>query len=271
MIVHDYHVHSSFSSDCQARMVDMCQAAAERGIAEIAFTEHLDLIPEDRTPGFFRPDVWWREVERCRRDFAGRLVIRAGVEIGEPHRFAAQIAPFLSGHAWDFYLGSVHFIGSRWVFGQETFKASAEVVYRDYFREVTRMVAEADIDVVAHADIVKRYGFEAYGAFDPRRCEAEIRRLLRICAERGLALEVNTATLRREVNQPSPDRLLLEWFREEGGRRLTLGSDAHVPEHVGFALDRMQRMVREAGFASLTCFDQRAPLSVGLASEAQAA
>jgi len=271
MIVHDYHVHSSFSSDCQARMADMCRAASDRGVPEIAFTEHLDLIPEDESPGFFQPEAWWQELERCRRDFAGRLVIRAGVEIGEPHRYAAQSDPFLSGYDWDFLLGSVHYFAGRWVFGRETFDAPAAVVYRQYFDEVTRMAAEADIDAVAHADIVKRYGFEAYGPFDPLPYEAEIRRLLRTCAQRGLALEVNSGTLRRGIQEPSPGRLLLEWFREEGGTRLTLGSDAHIPEHVALGLDRVQRMARDAGFASVTCFDRRRPFSVDIASEAQAA
>jgi histidinol-phosphatase (PHP family) len=122
-----------------------------------------------------------------------------------------------------------------------------------------KMVAVGDFDILAHMDVVKRYGFDNYGRFQPELHEREIRAVLITLAERELALEVNTSTLRRPVGETSPESTILRWFYEEGGKYVTLGSDAHHTEHVGFGLEHAMKNVREAGFTELTRFKQREP------------
>ena len=45
-------------------MLAMCQAAVEKGIREIGFSEHLDLFPEDLCYASFRVEAWWEELAR---------------------------------------------------------------------------------------------------------------------------------------------------------------------------------------------------------------
>ena len=80
-----------------------------------------------------------------------------------------------------------------------------------------------------------------------------------MCAERGLALEINTVTLRRPVSQAAPAEVVLRWFREESGRWVTLGSDAHLPEHVGFGLEQAIDAIKSVGYSNLACFEARQP------------
>jgi histidinol phosphatase-like PHP family hydrolase len=56
---HDYHMHSHASCDSSTTMADMGRAALNRGIAEIAFTEHFDLHPKDscKAPTFRYGDI----------------------------------------------------------------------------------------------------------------------------------------------------------------------------------------------------------------------
>jgi histidinol-phosphatase (PHP family) len=108
-------------------------------------------------------------------------------------------------------------------------------------------------------DIVKRYGFDRYGHYDVRRYEGEVRAVLRRCAARGIALEVNTSTLRRPVGQSAPTRIVLKWFREEGGRWVTLGSDAHRPEYLAFGLEGALAAAQAVGFDRLARFQSRRP------------
>ena len=42
MYLTDYHIHTSFSSDSEAPMEEMILAAIDKGLDEIAFTDHVD-------------------------------------------------------------------------------------------------------------------------------------------------------------------------------------------------------------------------------------
>jgi histidinol-phosphatase (PHP family) len=259
MIPQDYHIHTDFSCDCRLTMLEMCRAAVEKGIPEIGFTDHFDLVPQDPCSAYFQADAWWEELARCRDAFRKSLTIRAGIEIGEGHLFKHEVRQLYEAYPWDYSLGSLHWVGSGLVFDREFFDRPAEEVYRSYFSELGRMAKEADFDVLAHMDVVKRYGYDAYGPFDPKAYENEIRATLRTLAARGKALEVNTATLRRSVDETSPSVDVMRWFREEGGRWVTIGSDAHRAEHLGDGLEQALREVISAGFQSLASFHQRSP------------
>jgi histidinol-phosphatase (PHP family) len=74
---------------------------------------------------------------------------------------------------------------------------------------------------------------------------------------RNLALEVNTGGLRKASQNLMPDALILEWYAGMGGKRLTLGSDAHNVDQVGLQLDTALKAIHQAGFSHLTQFKGR--------------
>ncbi|MEW6569163.1 MAG: histidinol-phosphatase HisJ family protein [Chloroflexota bacterium] len=259
MIPYDYHIHTDFSCDCDVPMAEMCRAAIARGLPEIGFTEHFDLVPEDPCYASFRVEAWWKELERCRETFGEALVIRAGIEAGEPHRFTTAVAQLLARFPWDYCLGALHWVGPTMIWNREYYDQPEDQAYRDYFAELGRVAMAGGFDILAHMDALKRYGVERYGPYDPRRYEADIRAVLRACAESDLALEINTSSLRRSIRETSPAQLVLTWFRQEGGRWVTVGSDAHLPEHVGFGLEQCLDTIHAAGFESVACFERRRP------------
>jgi len=240
-------------------MAQMCRAAVANGVTEIGFSEHFDLIPQDPCYAFFDIPSWWAELERCRKLFEGSLTVYAGIELGEPHRFEKEMRQLLAEYPWDYALGSLHWVGEELIFGQKYFQKPADEAYRRYFRELREMAETADFDILAHMDVVKRFGFEAYGPLDIHRYESEIRAVLRAIAVRSIALEVNTSPLRRSVQQTAPTRPVIDWFLEEGGRWVTLGSDAHEPDHVGHELHAALVSVQAAGFSGVARFRSRLP------------
>jgi histidinol-phosphatase (PHP family) len=121
------------------------------------------------------------------------------------------------------------------------------------------MIQSGLFDILAHMDVVKRYGFEHYGSFDPEKSEGQIRTILQLLVSKNLALEVNTATLRRPVRETSPSGQILQWYLEEGGQWLTIGSDAHVPEHVGASLEKEVSVIQSLGVKNLASFNRRKP------------
>ena len=263
----DYHVHSNHSLDAHDPMAVICQTALEHGVEELGFSEHLDLHPLDRVMGLFDPEKYWDSLRHCRDTFRSRLIIRAGLEVGEPHHYTSELRSILESYPWDYVLGSQHWMGDMSVFDPTYFKQPADKAYAHFFDEELELVQEGDFEILAHMDIAKRYGFDAYGAFDPHPWEGSIRAILRELARRDRALEVNSGTLRRSVNETSPGTVILQWFHEEGGKLVTFGSDAHYAEHVGFARSQAARQLQAAGFTEYARFEKRQaqlqPLDVG--------
>jgi histidinol-phosphatase (PHP family) len=259
-IPQDYHLHSHFSIDSRQTIEAVCQQAIDKGIAEIAITDHADYIQEDEGAGYYDPDGYFAELEACREKFEGRLTIRAGVEIGEPHRFPEQVDALLDNYSYDFVIGSLHWVGSDLILSNRYFEGrDVEEAYRAYYEELLEMVNVGRFDVVGHIDVGKRYGFDVHGFYDVTPYEDQLREIYRVLIDRGKGIEINHGSLRREVNEPAPNLHALRWYRDEGGEVLTLGSDGHRPNGVGFCLENAVEMARVAGFDTLTGFARRQP------------
>jgi histidinol-phosphatase (PHP family) len=259
MIPQDYHMHSNFSPDCVATMASMCESAIELGIPEIGFTEHYDLHPDEPLRDRFRPIPWLAELNRCRAKYGERLTIRAGIELGEPHIFGEQTQAMLAAYPFDYALGSLHWVGNDSVFNPHFFRAYPEAeAYRRFFEELEHMTRIGGFDILSHFDVPVRVAHDVYGGnYDPHQHEEAIRAVLHNCIEQGIALDLNTAALRRKANVLTPAGAILGWYAEMGGERITLGSDAHRPPEIGKHLDTALRLAQQAGLRYLTHFEQR--------------
>ena len=239
-------------------MAEMCQGAVDRGIPEIGFTEHYDLHPREKTRDWFEPESWWDEVERCREAFAGRLTIRAGIELGEPHLFQEECQEMLARYPFDYALGSLHWVGDESVFHRRYFTArKPDVAFQEFFIELEQMTRIGGFHILSHFDVPLRTAFPVYGHYDPARYEGEIRAVLQNCIDHGIALDLNTASLRQGAPAMTPGLTILQWYAEMGGERVTLGSDAHRPVNIGNNLQKAMATARMAGISHVTQFDQR--------------
>ena len=257
MIRHDYHTHTTFSPDGDSSPEAMCRRAIQQGIPEIGFSEHWDVGPLEEQPRFFQPEPWYAEIERLRDLFARRLTVRAAVEVAEPHLYPKESAEVLTRAPFDYVIGSVHWVGTCFMFDPGYFNQHpADEVYGSYFDELLRMVSVADIDIVAHLDIPSRTGIPIFG-YDPLRYEEKIRAVLEVVIRRGLTLDINAAGLRKPSNNLMPDARIVRWYAEMGGRRVTLGSDAHERKQVGLHLDAALDTVRAAGLTHVVQFERR--------------
>jgi histidinol-phosphatase (PHP family) len=131
--------------------------------------------------------------------------------------------------------------------------------YQPYFAEVRRAVESGLFDLIGHFDIAKRYGVRCYGPFDLSLFAAEVRESLELAVERGVGLEINTSGLRQAPHETYPGLEVLRWYRELGGRILTIGSDAHLVKDLGKGISDALDLAREAGFEAITLFEKREP------------
>ena len=236
----------------------MCRAAIAQGIPEIGFTEHYDLAVGDPQRDWFRPEPWLAELTRCRLEFAGQLTIRAGIEIGEPHIFASESEQLLAHWPFDYVLGSLHWVGEESIFDPGYFRRrTPDEAYGQFFAELANLTSTRGFDILSHFDVPIRTAHAVYGYYDPNRYEEAIRTVLQQCIDREIALDLNTSALRKRAKVLTPAPEILHWYVEMGGQHITLGSDAHHPEHVGNHLDVALRIAWEAGLRHVTQFEQR--------------
>ena len=261
----DYHTHTHFSCDSQATMDEMCQAAVTLGLPEMGFTEHFDSVPQDVGCGYFRLEPWADSLEACRCQYGRRLTLRAGIELGEPHVYAAETKALLAEYPFDYAIGSLHWVGSAFTFSPDYFRRPADEAYRLYFEELEKMTRLGDFDILAHFEVVTRMGYEVYHEYDPTRYEDVIRPVLQNCIARGIALELNTWSVRRSTRRIMPAPEILRWYREMGGERVTLGSDAHQPERITEDFDTALATLREVGIGQVTQFQRRQASLIPLA------
>jgi histidinol-phosphatase (PHP family) len=257
----DSHVHTEWSWDAPgtASMARSCERALAAGVPAVAFTDHLDFTAwadgdligaqnlDPRRYDRMRPlEVagYLAAVRECRERYPG-LRILSGVEIGEPHLFGASAGAAVDASGFDRILGSLHAVpcGGRLTPADHLFRIMpAAEVMRRYFAELARLIGGSDLfEVLAHLDFPRRMWPREAGAYDEAAFEAEYRAVLRALAGSGRVLEVNTKT-------PLASARLLRWWRDEGGKAVSFGSDAHEPWRVGDKFRLAVDVVEAAGF-----------------------
>ena len=258
----DTHMHTQHSGDSDALMEDMIQAALRQNLDGICFTDHFDYdYPDD--PDLFLLDFnsYIEEVRTFQEIYRDRLPIRLGIEIGLQPHITEINHKAVTEHPFDFVIGSSHVVhGVDPYYPKYYEERSEETAYREYFESILENLKTGpDFDVYGHLDYVVRYGpnrnqyytYEAYADI--------IDEILRTIISMGKGIEVNTAGFKYGLGHPNPTEAILARYRELGGEILTLGADAHVPEHVAFAFDRLSQILRAAGFRYYTVFTDRKP------------
>jgi histidinol-phosphatase (PHP family) len=253
----DSHLHTNLSPDSDVVIDVYAAAALERGIAELAITDHVDFEPGAPAFGY----ATFADRERVIRQAAERwgpqgVAIRFGVELTYDRTWEADIRDHLARHPYDFTIGSVHdrvdspYSLARvqgWVDG----RSLAEIV-APAFDEVAAAARSGLFDALGHLDVVKRY----LHPFVPKEALAAAPELyepiLRALVDSGTALEINTSGLRHPVGETYPSAAVVRRFRQMGGRAVTVGSDAHRAEHFGWALADGYQYAMDGGFEALT-------------------
>jgi histidinol-phosphatase (PHP family) len=252
----DAHVHTDLSHDSAVPIDDYARLALERGIPEIAITDHVDFARS--APGF--GETTFEQRERVVRDAADRwadqgLAIRFGVEITWDSEYAADIRDHLARHAYDFVIGSVHiYRGSPyaadrvagWVDGR-----SIDEVVAPYFDEVAAGARTGLFDAMVHIDFVKRFLVPHVTTADLATAPELYEPILAALVESGTALEINTSGLRSPAEETYPSPAIVARFHALGGRAVTVGSDAHTTDSFAWALADGYASAAEAGFSAL--------------------
>ncbi len=260
MYVMDYHHHTNHSFDSTASMVEVCKKAIENEIQEICFTEHFSVNPLAPTYGHIVFEKYLNEIRYCQEKFHSQLMIRAGIELCEPHLLKDQYDETLTPLDLDFILGSVHNLNNQKL--RLALKEDHPTAYERYFKELYHMISTADIDIIAHFDLMKRYAYKEHGLYVFHDHQEIIEQILKKAIDRNIGMEINTSGLRTGLKKTFPSVEIIQLYKELGGEILTIGSDSHTVDDVGANFSDALALAKDCGFNYIYTFEKRKPIAV---------
>jgi HisJ family histidinol phosphate phosphatase len=282
-------IHVGTGGDHVSHGVDDLEEIVERaigmGFPSITFVIHTPRLTRFRYAAeratdvkFIRGDASYAgsadRIAALRERFRDRIRVRWGVELewlGTGLGLEWSRAKLFQAHGADFVIGSVHFSpeGIPYDGSPEdtarlvSLRGGIEPFWEGYFDEVAGMVDAAwrMISVVGHLDLPRLFA-------PAPRCLADLdhaddgvaRRLftvLGLVAERGLALDLNLAGVRRGVGA-YPDPAILRRARQLG-IPVAIGSDTHYPGELGGDYAEGVRLAAAAGYRYYVSFARGIP------------
>lgn len=257
----DYHVHSCFSSDCSFTMEEMTQNAIEKGIKTISFTDHIDYDYGKRKLDFgFDVDDYFKELKKMKSNYHGKLEILSGIELGMQPHLAKDINKRIPLEEFDFIIMSLHTVMGREMHEGELFKDRDSIdAYLLYYNEMLKILETFnDFDVVGHINLLDRYiKYMNNTSVNFQDYKEVIEKVLKKIIEKDKGIEINTSGIRYGINSFLPNVEILKLYKSLGGEIITIGSDAHFPDHIGDNYKEAVELLRELGFRFITTFKNR--------------
>lgn len=294
MIIADYHVHSNYSSDGKASMEQMVKRALELGLKKLCFTDHMDYdYPAVDEHNFeLNMDSYQLKLSELKEKYLGRLEILTGVELGLQPHLVSRLTSLIESYPLDFVIGSSHVVDHYDPYFPEYWvgKTEEEGIYRYFQSIIENCKVFQGFHVYGHIDYIVRYtprmkalkksmqihstlpvtankevispsaNQVTYTSYSYPQYADILDEVLKTILSFDKGIEVNTAGFKYGLGHPHPKEELLKRYRELGGELITIGSDAHTPEHLCYDFDRISDFLLNLGFRYYATFVQGKPV-----------
>ncbi len=270
--MYDTHIHTKNSPDSKEPIDKVCEVAIQKRLNGIAICDHAEI-------SLFHMFDFHKIIENSIRDtkmakdrYGDKIKLLQGIEISEFFWDESLLHGFLSLADYDIILGSVHRVNcaghddsySRVVMADTTEENLHEFL-RTYFDDMIRMIQNYDFDVLSHLTVPLRYINGKYGrGIELFRHDDKIETILRMIKEKEIALEINTSGIDTAIDCCFPDEKIVRKYKEIGGKLVTIGSDAHTAERIGYGFERAKEMLKKAGFDGYYYYEKRKPVKVDI-------
>lgn len=258
----DTHIHTAFSGDCSTPAAIQIERCISMGMQEVCITDHHDYDTGMKEEIFLLDfPAYLSRLHSLREEYKGRIRISIGVELGLQSHIRDYLDTLTHSLDVDYIIGSCHFIDRMDPYYPSFFEGRSErSAYERYFEVALRRIQDLDcFDSFGHLDYVVRYGPNKNRDYHYQDYKDVIDSILETLIRKGKALECNTGGFHYGLGHPNPCEEILCRYRELGGELLTVGSDAHTPEYVGFDFKRTKELLKACGFSHYTVYHQRKP------------
>lgn len=251
----DSHMHSSISYDSEMDAKEAIHSLKRLGLGGV-FTEHYDLGYPEPDKFLFDSDDYFRKYSSFRE--SGLLL---GIELGMVSGFAAEAEAITEKFPYDHVIGSIHVVEGKDIYYPEFYEGRSKLeTYGAYFQAMQACILEyKTFDTLGHIDYISRYA-----PYDNPEiwCEEELKvavdRVLRLLIETGRALEFNTRRIQsqKDIHSILP---VFQRYHDLGGSYVTVGSDAHTTELVGWKCSEAAGILIELGLVPIV-YKKRNPV-----------
>ena len=272
MGLYDNHNHSQFSFDGKAVTIeDSVASAITKGLSGICFTDHCDFYVPPMKASYEKLEVevfdvaaQQAEIDRVKTlpmvQSSGFNLFK-GIEIGMQKSCRKELREHIHTHSFDQIIASLHYLDQTDPYYGGYYEGKEwKYAYGHYLETILEEIKwlGADFDILGHYDYVVRYAPYPQTSILYKDFPDVLDEILKYLAYEGKALEINTKTYNDFSGRtPVPDKNILKRYQEFGGEAISLGSDSHKAEKVGFHIGEFAEYLKSLGFRYEAHYEKR--------------
>lgn len=246
----NYHTHTTFC-DGNNTVEEMVLAAIGAGCGELGFSGHsyLDFDASwTMTPE--KAEAYRRTVADLKRKYASKISLRLGIE----QDYCSDTAELA---LYDYVIGAVHcvFKDGNYISvdasadilkeGVDRYYAGDMIAFaEDYFALVGDVYEKTKCDIIAHFDLLTKFGI--IDTEDSRYIAAEQSALKKLI-DTPAVFEINTGAISRGfTDKPYPNERVMARLADVG-KEVILSSDSHSTDTILFGFDAARALCKKYG------------------------
>ena len=253
MAITDCHLHSDMSLDSREDMENYIKLAVENGDKYFLTTEHANIIDDKDNPFQHMVDIETIQAKtaQMRHKYADKIDVLFGIEIGwmeAVHDFEIE---FSNSYPFDMIILALHGRPSGDTVDQR---------FDNYLAQCCKAAATfGNYDTFAHVDYILRY----IGHTDLEKHKEKLTQLFNTLISQNKALEINT----KQLPDPQAEQrieYILQLYTSLGGKKLTIGSDAHSVPVYKNGFDTVIGLMKKYGINQVYIYKQRKEIAIAI-------
>ena len=262
LIPGDYHTHSYHCNHAIGELTDYVERAILLNLPEIGLSDHFPmyLLPEQFHKYTMKKELlesYLQDTSELKNEYQSEIVIKRALEVDyyTPifNQYKNAVQPILS--ELDYIIGSIH--GIAWngyvipidgaISLPDNFDMNdSDSLFLSYYDELNKLVKTNFYDVLGHFDVIKKLNLTMN---NESIVWESILKVLDSLEGSSMAVEINTSGLRKHDELYPQPTIIQELI--DRNIPLILGSDAHNPEHVGYAFEKTLDFLKKKGLKRL--------------------
>lgn len=247
-MISDYHVHSQFSFDSTEKPDSIINQAIKLGMKQICFTDHQDYNwPVSGETPLLDIEDYISTLSHLREQYSNKIQVITGIELGLMNGNEALCQDLLSKNNFDYVISSCHIVDQMDPYYSIFWENKPDrVAFEQYFETLLNALKSFhNTDTLGHLDYIVRYSPNKDTNYSPSDYQDIIDEILKFIIRQNIKLEINTANLARRFDFPNPHTDIINRYKELGGEYVTVGSDAHTAENIGYGFNIAQDIIKK--------------------------
>jgi histidinol-phosphatase (PHP family) len=246
----DLHNHTPLCNHATGSPREYVLKAIKEQIDIFGFSDHAPMdFDKKYRMSFVDMNKYEQEILKLKEEFKDSIDIRLGYEVDYLNNL---VDSRVLNAKVDYLIGSVHFI-NRWGFDNPEFigeykNKDIDKIWQEYFDAIKELANSGMFQIVGHLDLIKVFNF-----LPKKDIKIIAKEAIDAIKKANMAVEINSAGLKKPVKEQYPSKELLELIYEKD-IPITFGSDAHKIEDIGFGYQNSIELAKGIGFNSCVSF-----------------